>query len=293
VAEHAALTRARRVATGVADLYPVRVLRGFFDHRGGSQAVLIAWNALTAVFPIVLAVAAVAGVLLSVTGVTPDAIVRQVIAIFPQDLGAQSAALSAIDGLRREASVLALLALAGFLWTGSNLFGAMEEAFGVVFATQPRPFLRQKVMALGMMGLFAVAALLAIGTSALLPLLADLPGMPISLTSGWTGQAVQVAIGLIAGFVLYFAIYYIVPNRRLHVRCVWPGALFAGVAFELLSQLFPFYIRVNQSINRYGQQFAFLFVLLAFFYFLGVITMIGAEMIAALERPSSPSSPDR
>jgi uncharacterized BrkB/YihY/UPF0761 family membrane protein len=36
-------------------------------------------------------------------------------------------------------------------------------------------------------------------------------------------------------------------------------------------------------MNRYGSQFAFLFVLLAFFYFLGVITVLGADLIAVID----------
>ena len=267
------------------DLFPVRVIRRFVTYSGGSQAILIAWNALTAVFPITLAVAAAGGFLLSVAGVTPDAIVRQVFALIPGDTGAQTAALMGIDALRKRALVFALLALVGFLWTGSSLFGAMEEAFGAVFQTRPRPFVRQKLMGLAMMGVFAVFALLAVGTSALLPLLGQIPGVPFSVKQGWTGVVVQVCVGLVSGFVLYVAIYLVVPNRRQRISRVLPGALFAGAAFELLSQVFPTYIRLNEGINMYGRQFAFLFVLLAFFYFLGLITMIGACVIAELDPP--------
>lgn len=285
MAEHATLERARGLVSGASDLYPVRVIRGFMDHRGGSQAVLIAWNALTAVFPIVLALAAIGGVLLSVAGVTSDTIVRQVVTVFPDDVGAQAAALGAIDGMRHEAVVFALLALFGFLWTGSGLFGAMEEAFAVVFQTGTRPFLRQKRMALAMMGYFAVLALMAVGTSALVPLLREIPGFPISFGRGPAGFAIQVGVGVVAGFLLFFVIYFIVPYRPQRPARVWPGALFAGVAVEVLAQLFPLYTTINPGINRYGQQFALLFVVLAFFYSLGVITMIGAEMIAALDPP--------
>jgi membrane protein len=290
VAEHAALGRAKALVSGARELFPVRVARAFIDHRGGSQAILIAWNALTAIFPIALALAAVGGLVLSVAGVTADSIAGKVVAIFPDDVGAQSAALSAIEAFRHQTLLFALLALVGFLWTGSSLFGAMEEAFSVVFHTEPRPFPRQKLMALGMMGVFAVLAVLAVGASALLPVLSELPGFAISLDRGWTGRAVQVCVGVLSAFLLFFVIYYVVPNRRQRAGRVWPGALFAGIAFEVLSQLFPVYIRFNTSINRYGQQFTFLFVLLAFFYVLGLITMLGAEMIAALD-PPAPTAP--
>jgi uncharacterized BrkB/YihY/UPF0761 family membrane protein len=44
------------------------------------------------------------------------------------------------------------------------------------------------------------------------------------------------------------------------------------------------YIQLNRGINQYGSSFAFLFVLLAFFYFLGLITMLGAEVNAVFEQ---------
>jgi YihY family inner membrane protein len=275
----------RALAGALAGTHPVRVASRFVACGGGSQAIVIAWNLVLAVFPIALALAAIGGFVLRLTGVSPDTIARQVVAVFPTDTGAQDAALRGIDALTKRTAIFAGLAIMGFAWTASGLFGAMDEAFAVVFDTKPRPFARQKLMALAMMGLFALMALLSVGTSALLPLLADVPGLPISLTRGWAGTAVQVTVGMASGFVLFFVIYFVVPNRRMRAARVWPGALFAGVALELLSQLFPIYIELNPGINQFGRSFALLFVLLTFAYLLGVITMLGAYLIAVLDPP--------
>jgi len=99
-------------------------------------------------------------------------------------------------------------------------------------------------------------------------------------------RLIQAALGVTSAFVLYFLIYLVVPNRRMDVRETWPGALFAGVAFELLSLIFPVYIGLQPTINQYGRTFALLFVLLAYFFLLGIITMLGAEVnsVVALER---------
>jgi membrane protein len=286
VATPNALTEARTLATRASELLPVRVIRKFIEHGGPSQAVLIAWNALTAVFPIALALAAVGGFVLNQAGITPQTLAERMGGLFPTGLETQQALIEGMSSLQHQTGLFAILALVGFLWTGSGLFGAMEEAFGVVFQTPGRPFLRQKLMAVAMMGLFAVLALLAVGTSALLPVLSDIPGIPISLTKGDTGYVVQVAVGVVSGFVLFFAIYTVVPNRRQRLSRVLPGALFGGIAFELLSQLWPLYIELNAGgINRFGSQFALLFILLAFFYFLGLITVLGADIIAVLDPP--------
>ena len=102
-------------------------------------------------------------------------------------------------------------------------------------------------------------------------------------------------MGVLSGFVLFLVLYLVVPNRPLSPRQVWPGALLAGAAFEALGYVFPLYMSLNQGINAYGRTFALLFVLMFFFYVVGVITVVGAELNAVLfglrERASSRLDP--
>lgn len=291
VPDRALFHRPKAVATRAGALFPIRVVRRFFEDDAPSLAVFIAWNALTAVFPIVLILIAVGGAVLSLAGIPAETVTKTVVAVFPSDAGAQDVALTAIDGVRRRTGIFAIVAVFGFLWSASLLFGAIELTFKTVFRMPGRPFIKQKLMALLMMALFVVLGLLAVGTSAVPALLKeDVPGIPISTTDGLAGNVIQFVIGAASAFVLFLAIYVVVPTRRHRLRCILPGALFGGVAFEALSQLFPLYIRVNPGINQYGRDFALLFVLLAFSYFLGVITLIGAEIIAVLETPEDRGS---
>ena len=258
------------------NLFPVQVVQRFISDRGGSQAVLIAWNALTTIFPIALALVAIGGVILGVAGISSDEIASLVANLFPPDQ--QQAAVDAINGVKQQTGVIGLIAVIGFLWAGSALFGAMEEAFGAVYKTEGRPFVRQKLMALAMMGLFTVLAVVAVASSTVQSLLHKIPSVPSQV-----GIGMETAVGILAGCFLFFIVYLIVPNRRQHLRTVWPGALFAGLAFKALTLLFPLYINLNRGINRYGSTFALLFILTAFFYFFGLITMLGAEINAVLE----------
>lgn len=272
--------RIKMVAVRLSDWFPVLVLRRFGDHDGPNWAVVIAWNLLLSIFPIGLALGAVAGFLLSKVGLGPDRVYRLVAEVFPSGLGAQSQAVAALEGLQERSGLLAVLALASFLWIASGLFGVMEQAFDRAFACPRRSFLPQKLMGLAMMAAFCVLALLAVATSALLPLLYSLPQVPLSLNRGPVGVAAQVAVGVAVGIGLFLLLYLVVPNRRLSVADVWPGAVFAGVAFELLTLLFPLYVHLNHGFNQYGAAFGLLFLVLAFFYFLGLITVLGAEVAA-------------
>jgi membrane protein len=271
---------------------PVRLIQRYGEDDGGIWATVIAWNALTAIFPVILALIAIAGFVLQAAGISPDTLAKEVVQVFPSDQKSQQEALKALTSLPERAGVFLIIGLVGYLWTASNLFGAMEQAFDVVLHCGRRPFIRQKLMALGMMAVFSVLALIGVGTSVLLPLLKQVPGVPTSVID-LLDSPLQFVVGVVSGFVLFFAIYYIVPNRRLPVSHVWPGALLAGVGFKLLTLVFPLYIKLNSGINQFGASFAFLFVTLAFFFFLGLITMLGIELNVVLFEPATRPAPSR
>jgi membrane protein len=262
---------------------PGRVLRKFIEDNCPTQAVSIAWNALQSLFPLTLVLATILGLILSRAGVHSRTVDKTLIAFIPDQAGQQQA-LTALDQVRSQTGLLAILGGVGFLWGASLLFGAMEQAFDVIFHVPMRDFPRQKLMAVLMMVVFCVLAGLAVVSSTLIPLLGRLPALPLLLRAQGPAQIVtQFVIGSVAAFVLYFVIYYVVPNRSLRLRQVWPGALFAGIAFELLTLAFPIYLHfAGRGMSQYGKTFGLLFILMMFFYFVGVITMIGVEINAVL-----------
>jgi hypothetical protein len=91
-----------------------------------------------------------------------------------------------------------------------------------------------------------------------------------------------VALGVVAGFLLFLGVYFVVPNRRQDWGKVWPGALLAGLLFEALSLAFPLYLRLTGTSATYGKTFGLLFLLMVYFYFLGIVTMLGVEVNSIL-----------
>jgi membrane protein len=158
----------------------------------------------------------------------------------------------------------------------------MEQAFAVIYHTRPRSFIQQKLVAFGMIIVFTVLVGVAVGTSSLLPVITHLSFVPPALTSGPVALLLQVVIGGLTGWALFTAIYYVVPNRRQKWRQVLPGALLAGVLFEAVTLLFPVYLELNKGIGSYGKTFALFFMLMTYFFFLGIITMLGVELNSVL-----------
>jgi membrane protein len=275
------VARARSLASWAGRTLGGRVVRRVIEDRATSQAVLIAWSLLQTLFPVALTVTTVLGLMLNSVGLGSQVVIQALAAAIPDQAGQQQV-LTALAAVHTRTGLLAALALAGFLWSASSLFGSMEQAFDGIFDVPVRPLVRQKLMAVAMMLILVVFAGLAIATSSLLPLLSPLAGL-LPVPHGPAAVVAQVAIGTLSGFVLFAAIYHVVPNRRQRLRQVWPGALFAGAAFELLTLAFPLYlVATGAGTDQYGKTFGLLFVLTGFLYLVGLVLMVGVELNAVL-----------
>jgi membrane protein len=260
------------------DSMPGRVIRKFLEDQAPNWAALIAWNALFAMFPFVIFAASLLGFALRLFGEANDAVYTTIFSVIPADKGQQEELIKAVSGVKNQSGILFIIGLAGLLWGGSALFGVMEQAFAANSHTKPRDFVRQKLVGFGMVVLFTVLVGIAIATSAILPALKHIPNIPEFLYSGAAAFILQVLVGITAGFLLFGSIYYVIPNRKQEFRKILPGAMVAGVLFEVITLVFPLYLSLNRGINQYGATFGLLFVLMTFFFFLGLITMIGVEV---------------
>jgi membrane protein len=257
---------------------PGRVIQKFLEDQAPNWAALIAWNALFAMFPIVIFATSLLGFALRLFGQANEAVYRTIFSAIPGDPQQQSQLITAVSSVKTQSGLLFIIGLVGLLWGGSALFGAMEQAFAVIYHTKPRDFIQQRLIAFGMVFLFTILVGIAVATSALLPALKHIPNIPEFLYSGVAAFILQVVVGITAGFLLFGSMYYVIPNRKQQFRKVIPGALVAAVLFELITLLFPLYISLNNGINQYGKTFGLFFLLMTFFFFLGLITMIGVEV---------------
>jgi membrane protein len=282
---------------GLKQSVPGKVGQKYIEDQSPNWAVLIAWNTLFAMFPIVLFAASILGIVLRLFGQANSAVYNTIFNVVP-DQHARDQLSHAVTGVKTQTGLLFIVGLLGLLWGGSALFGAMEQAFAVIYHTVQRNFIKQKLIAFGMVLLFTVLAGVAVASSAILPALKHIPGVPTFLTSGLIAAVLQIAVGILAGFILFSSIYYVIPNRRQEWGKVWPGALVAGIAFEIIALVFPLYLTFNKGINQYGAAFGLMFVLMTFFYFIGLITMLGVEVNAVLfpvpvEQPTKRGEPGR
>src|SRR5690348_5363724 len=112
------------------DSAPGRVIRKFLEDQAPNWAALIAWNALFAMFPIVIFAASLLGFVLRLFGQANDRVYSTIFTAIPGD---PRPMLDAVSSVKSQSGVLFIVGLVGLLWGGSALFGAIEQAFAVIY----------------------------------------------------------------------------------------------------------------------------------------------------------------
>ncbi|GCE28375.1 hypothetical protein KDA_38590 [Dictyobacter alpinus] len=271
-----------------------KTLQLFFKKFGFDWATTfagaLAYSLLTAMVPIAIAIVAILGFALTlIPGQQHSTAVLDTLKAIPGLESVQGDLVQSVtDKLAKSAGFLAIIAVLLALFGGSRLFVAIEGSLDIVYRVRPRPLIRKNAIAIGMMLIFIVLAPIMVfaGTlpATILNILSHNPSLKsIPFLSAVAANAVIVQIGgyaggLLAAFLLFEAIYVIVPNQRINPRNSWQGAIVAAVLLEVFLALFPIY--TNNLLGTYTGQIGLVIVLLAFFYYFAVILMLGAEVNA-------------
>ncbi len=263
---------------------PRWMYRGYTAANAGDLAAAVAFNALIALVPTVLLLFSIAGLILRDDSVLIEAVHASVWAFTPEKA---HEAIAAILEARRNTGLYGAISLIGFAWIGSNFVSCLARSMNKIYAVPNRRFVHQRPRDFAVVVVFAVLALLAAG-AAIVPSLfvgrdLDFFFRAWALASARI-QILSYALSIAAATALFLVLYRVVPNAGQKLRDVWPGSLTAALLFVLLVQAFPIYVRVIGGVNRYGQAFALVSLLVAWFYVLAHVLLFGTHVNATYQR---------
>jgi membrane protein len=177
------------------------------------------------------------------------------------------------------------LSFFGLLWSGSALFGSMALAFNSFYSLKDRGFIGQRLMAFVMIFVFLVLIIVSVVASGAATFLLGFPAELLPIDVPGLGLLQSVAgwgLSVASAFLMFLAIYRIVPNGPMTLGGIWKGALLAAVLFALINQLFPIYLRFfGGSFQAYKTLGLFL-LLMTWFYLMARILVLGCELNAFL-----------
>ncbi len=264
-----------------------QTLQAFFNKFNNDWvmglASALAFNLITAILPMLIAIVAIVGFTLqSLDPLAEQQLINHLQSIFPESGNFLSIAFAS---LKRNAGILTAIAILLALFGGSRLFVSMEGYFDIIYHTRTRSIIKQNIMAIIMLLIFIVLAapmLFAASIPALLQVilqdtvLNQLPG------SGFFFGLLSILVSLCISWVLFEAIYIVVPNQHMSFRDSWLGAVVAAVLLQLYLLLFPLYVAhfLVSYTDKIAGTTGLLVILLFFFYYFAVILLLGAEINA-------------
>ncbi|HEY7126870.1 MAG TPA: YihY/virulence factor BrkB family protein [Ktedonobacterales bacterium] len=241
---------------------------------------MLAYNLLMSIFPLLALLLALFGLFLGGLG---KAAQDQFIAGLTNGIpgGGGELIQGALHRLAQGSGVFAIISLVVSAWFGSRLFVAIENCFGIIFRLPSRSFVRQNLIALGMLLIFVVLIPILLAVSALPSFLSTTVVQRLFGPSTATTillLLISLVVGYIIATVLFLTIYMVLPNRSLRIQDAWRGALIAGALLEVYVVAFPFYAAQFLKPDSYGSTAGFAVLILVFFYYFGVILLLGAEI---------------
>lgn len=259
---------------------------GFGTHRCAQMAAAISYWALFSLFPLVLAIVAVAGFFVDRQTVETQLIewITENVSVTPEGRQDIERLLSgAVSGL----GAIGLLGLVGLLWSSASLMSAIRNGVNAAWGTQTRRhFVRGKLLDLALVAGFGALFGASLALTLFIRLVLDrseLDGALGGLVSAlWSAGTVVVPI--LFSFGAFLAVYRLLPPVRTRYADVWIGALLASALFEGAKVGLAIYF---QHFSNYSEVYGSLGAVISFLFFVYVaacILLLGAEVAAAWPR---------
>jgi membrane protein len=241
----------------------------------------MAYNAMLALFPAILAVLTAIGLFEESLQDTFRDLANQLSQVAPDQV------LELIRAFRDEISRTKSSSLFSFsfllaIWTASGALSAAMNALDQIHeipSQQTRPFWKAKLISLGLtigsIVLLVTASFLVFISGWLVGMVAQQSGVGILLTL-WRLLSWPLALGIVA--TAFAFIYRFGPSRWTQGTPIMPGAVLAAISWAILSGLFRLYVANFGNYNKVYGAVGAVIVLLLWLYMTSLVLLLGDQL---------------
>lgn len=251
-----------------------RTVASFLNNDLPTSAAAIAYFGMLVLFP----------TLLLLTAIYPEGLLR----LRPFLPGSYEFVKRNVEAISQVSVGILASAFVILLWAGSWIFTVIERAMCRVWGTHPRAFWHGRLLMVGIMaavGVLLLASFLitsgVVWLGAAAERLGVRPALPVAAVSSALWQAFFAVLSLLLTILLFGLIYRLMPNTRMKVIEVVPGALIAGALWEAAKYAFAKSIPYFHYDLLYGSIGAGV-ALLTWSYLSSLIMLFGAQLTAVL-----------
>ena len=257
----------------------VAAVKRFNEDNCVHLAASVAYYAIFSIFPLILGLVTLASFLLQ-SAEARDAVIAGITGLLP---GSAELVRRNIELVLRERGTIGVFAMIFLLWSAKEVFGAITTSLNLAWnVKETRPFLRLTALQLALV--FAVGFFLALSfaVTAVLQLL-FLWEIPILGRGPLTRDLWNLLGGLVPlvlTIIAFYFVYRFVPNIKVKAEDAWPGAIAAGLLFEIAKNAFLFYTSGFANYRLVYGSVGAVIALLFWAWVSGVILLFGAEISA-------------
>lgn len=268
-----------------APLLIKRAVSEFVDDRCPQMASSISYWVFFSIFPLAIFLVTVLGQFLRDEDLK-NRVVDSLLDVLPvAPVEGRQQIESVLEGVSTDISLLGFFSILGLIWSASAMMTAIRISVNVAWDHgYKRPPIRGKLMDIGMV--FALGLLVGVSIAATTIVrfgenLADsLPYLPV----GWAWPVASIMSPFLISFLIFTLIYRFVPAIPVRFSQIWPGVLFAAIAFEVAKHGFAFYVANFGNYNAIYGSIGAIIVFLVFVYLTANILLFGAELASEWPR---------
>jgi len=241
----------------------------------------MAYNAMLALFPAILAILTAVGLFEDSLQSTVRNLANQLSEVAPDQ------AMELINNFANEInrtknSGLFSVSFIAALWASSGALSAAMNALDQIHEIPPqkiRPFWKAKLISLGLtigsISLLVIASFLVFISDLVVQLVVDQSGASVLLAL-WRLLSWPLALGIVA--TTFAFIYRFGPSRWSHGTPLMPGAILAAISWAILSGLFRLYVANFGNYNKVYGAVGAVIVLLLWLYMTSLVLLIGDQL---------------
>jgi membrane protein len=256
-----------------------RAAQGYSGHRSAQLAAAISYHALFSLFPLVVFLVSIFGLVVRDAEVRAD-VVADLLDRFPLSERAGLDLERILSRIPTPLSAIGLVSLAALLWSASGMMAALRIGLTAAFDTgRGRPYFHSKLVDFLLVLGGGFVLLVSFGLTVLVRTVERYANV-LGPLGGVPREAIGVAVPLLLTFAIVALLYHLVPPARPAFGQVVPGALVAAIGLELLKNGFALYLT---TFGRYDVVYGSLGAVVAFLFlvYLGAsVFLFGAELAA-------------
>lgn len=261
-------------------VFIIKMIRRFKEHDLYALSCQLTYNLVLSIFPLIMFLLTIAGY----SKLDTTVVLKGMRAIMPRDVYNLTSGI-VVDVLSTGRLELLSFSIIGTIWASSSGFRAIIKGLNKAYETdEDRPYLETVAMSIffviGFIVVIIVAFAIIVFGEHIGSIVINYLKLPPNFK--WNWNILRYLISLVLMVFILAAIYYIVPCRKMTVKEVIPGALFAALGFILSSQVISYYVaNVNNYTRIYGG-LGVVIILLLWLFSISLIVLLGGEINAIL-----------